>query len=292
MHHINGQIVGSGEIDWQCGEFYNRTYKVDAARISIHFITLYRKLSDQELLKRYAETLSRNKIDWIEKSGNSWQIDPFGLRAIYPELPDSLLRGGKVKVAPEIDTKENQHIGGKTFTQSVSMYLDPEEVLTTMATQDEVPAEIRESIERLQKDTSQFSKKAFIIMGFGSTTAHRQVVEAIRAKLQEFRIQGLRADDKQYHDDLYYNILTYMHGCDFGISVFERVESDDFNPNVSLEVGFMLGLKKEVCFLKDKTLRKLQTDLVGKLYREFDTLNVEATVSRELDKWLRDKNLV
>ena len=291
MHHINGQIVSSGEITWQTGEFRNQTYSNDSARIGV-IITVFRKMSNHHLMKRYEEILSQNKIDWIVKSTDGWFLDPSGLKAIYPNLPDVLLSLGKVKVLPEIETDENQHFGGKTFHQTVSMYLEPAEIETVEKTLGEVPIEIKESLKRLQKDTSEFTKKAFIMMRFGNTPVHNQVVESIREKLTEFSIVGLRADDKQYHDDLYYNILTYMYGCDFGISIFERIESDDFNPNVSLEVGYMLGLRKDVCLLKERSLKKLQSDLVGRPYKQFDTLNVRETVNRELEKWLRDKNIV
>jgi nucleoside 2-deoxyribosyltransferase len=99
------------------------------------------------------------------------------------------------------------------------------------------------------------------------------------------------ARDKEFHDDLYPNIQTYLHGCGFGIAVFERLESEEFNPNVALEVGYMFGLRKHVLLLKDRTLRALQTDLVGKLYREFDPQNPEETIPAQIDGWLSDKDL-
>lgn len=78
----------------------------------------------------------------------------------------------------------------------------------------------------------------------------------------------------------------------FGLAVFERLEEDDFNPNVSLEVGYMHALKKSVCLLKDRTLKTLQTDLVGKLYKIFDPQDPEATIPDELEKWIRDKDII
>lgn len=51
----------------------------------------------------------------------------------------------------------------------------------------------------------------------------------------------------------------------------------------------MLGLGKDVLLLKDKTLKSLQTDLTGKLYKEFDTHDVKATLPEQINKWLRDK---
>jgi len=53
----------------------------------------------------------------------------------------------------------------------------------------------------------------------------------------------------------------------------------------------MFALRKDVCLLKDRTLTALHTDLVGKLYREFDSLDPVATISNELTRWLKDKDL-
>lgn len=83
-----------------------------------------------------------------------------------------------------------------------------------------------------------------------------------------------------------------MYCCDFGIAVFERIKNDVFNPNVSLEAGYMMGLNKKVCLLKDETMRELHTDLVGKLYKSFDTRDVESTLPKQLEVWLRDMEFV
>ncbi len=114
---------------------------------------------------------------------------------------------------------------------------------------------------------------------------------AIRATLNRARILGVRADDKQYHDDLFANVLTYVYGCSFAIAVFERLEKEEFNPNVALEVGYMFALRKQVCLLKDRTLSTLHADLVGKLYREFDPQDPAGTIPEALSRWLKDKGL-
>jgi len=105
-------------------------------------------------------------------------------------------------------------------------------------------------------------------------------------------LTGLRADDSEYHSDLYWNVVTYMHGCGLGVAVFERLEKDEFNPNVTLEVGYMLALGKGVCFLKDKTLKELNADLMGKLYRSFNTQLITRTITTGLSKWLTEKGYV
>lgn len=135
-------------------------------------------------------------------------------------------------------------------------------------------------------------KTAFIIMQFSKTSAHDKIVKTIKKALIKHNIVGLRADDKEYADDLLANIKTYMHCCDFGIGVFERILEDNFNPNVSIEVGYMMGLRKNVCLLKDQTLKNLPTDLMGKLYKQFDPQNVESTLPEQLEKWMTDRGVI
>lgn len=78
----------------------------------------------------------------------------------------------------------------------------------------------------------------------------------------------------------------------FGIAVIERLEEDAFNPNVSLEVGYMLALGKSVCLLKDSTVRTLQADLIGKLYREFDPQDPRKTIPPQVLAWMDDKGFI
>ena len=116
-------------------------------------------------------------------------------------------------------------------------------------------------------------------------------MKAIRSVLDSPGISGVKANDKDYHDDLYYNVMTYLYGCGFGIAIFERIETEKFNPNVSFEVGYMLALKKDVCLLKDKTLETLHADLVSKLYKVFDPQEPDKTIIGEVSQWLSDKGI-
>jgi hypothetical protein len=156
----------------------------------------------------------------------------------------------------------------------------------------ETPVEIYDSIRRFREDYPDPASVTFILMQFGSTRAHDEIAGAIKVALAEHSITGVRADDKRYHDDLFYNVLTYMHGCGFGIAVFERIEEDRFNPNVSLEVGYLFAMRKPVCLLKDQTLETLHADLVGRLYDPFDPQDPARTIPPKVSKWLLDKGLV
>lgn len=149
--------------------------------------------------------------------------------------------------------------------------------------------EIASGLEKFRVDHPIGSKTAFIIMQFGNTKSHATLVACIKDTLKKHGIAALRADDKQYMDDLFPNIKTYMHACDFGIAVFERITENDLNPNISLEVGYMLGMGKSVLLLKDKTLEYLQTDLSGKLYKQFDATDIDQTMPQPIKQWLLDK---
>lgn len=151
--------------------------------------------------------------------------------------------------------------------------------------------ELTKEIEAFNVDFKD-KKTAFIIMQFSKTKAHDNIVKTIKETLAKHHIIGLRADDKEYADDLFSNIKTYMHCCDFGIGVFERIVEDNFNPNVSIEVGYMMGLRKNVSLLKDQTLKNLPTDLMGKLYKQFDPQDIENTLPEQLEKWMKDKGII
>jgi hypothetical protein len=154
------------------------------------------------------------------------------------------------------------------------------------------PPVIHDSLKRFHAANRNAGATCFVMMRFSSTAAHSKIETAIKKALKKHGLIGLLARDREFHDDLFPNILTYMHGCAFGVAVFERLETEEFNPNVALEVGYMLGLRKQVLLLKDQTLKALHTDLVGKLYREFDPQDPQASIPGQIDGWLSDKGIV
>lgn len=130
---------------------------------------------------------------------------------------------------------------------------------------------------------------AFLMMRFDDTPVNREVVAEVRASLSRYAISVLRADQQSYADSLWDNVRLYMDACDLGIAVFDQTASRDFNPNVSLELGYMMASgKKRLLLLKDRTLPKMPSDLVGHLYKEFDPADVTRTVRLATISWLRD----
>ena len=171
-------------------------------------------------------------------------------------------------------------------------FLEHESRTAEAALELEFPPELAESLKRFRKDHPNPVGCAFVMMRFGTTKAHTEIIQSIRDALAKHGVEALRADDKDYHDDLFWNILTYIHGCGFGIAVFERIEQEEFNPNVALEVGYTMALKKPVLLLKDSTLKNLNADLVGKLYKIFDPQGISGSIGQQIQRWLKDKSLI
>ena len=153
------------------------------------------------------------------------------------------------------------------------------------------PPEIRAATLMLLDEYPDFVRNCFLIMPFRDTPVHSAIQDAVRDILRGAGFNVLRADDRVYSEDVFANIQAYMHSCRFGVAVFERTLSDEFNPNVSLEVGYMLGQGKPVMLLKEQTVRQLQSDLVGRLYVNFDGMQVAESLRPGMLKWLSDRRL-
>jgi hypothetical protein len=270
-------------------ECCNESDSPDGAFIAVGYTSQRKKPTRLGALTVVARAIAKEaSFDWLKTDKPlRWQVDCSKLRSVVD--PDRRTNfdflHGNITLAPEVEF--DQDFNG-FHNVTVFCLITPDTVKqSTVPTMP--PPVINESLPRFQAKHPDSSKAAFIMMRFGKTPVHDKIVDAIRSELDRHGIKGLRADDQEYHDDLLPNVQTYMHGCGFGIAVFERIENDEFNPNVGLEVGYLLAMGTPVCFLKDKSLTALHTDLIGKLYRTFDTYNPHETIPKELGAWLNDK---
>ena len=155
-----------------------------------------------------------------------------------------------------------------------------------------VPLSVRSSVLAFLVDHPNYERNCFLIMPFRDTRLHNEIAETLRTVMRSHGFNLVRADDHVYAEDVLTNIQAYIHGCRFAIAVFERILTNDFNPNVSLEVGYFMGLRKPVCLLKEQTLPRLPSDLVGRLYVEFDGQNVATSLPTTVNRWLSARGLI
>ena len=140
------------------------------------------------------------------------------------------------------------------------------------------PPELNLSLDRLRKKYPDPAKLGFLIMRFTPGKVFEAILAAIQETAAKYGIAIVRADQHNFHANLWENVQTFLHGCSFGVTVYERIEQDEPNANVGLEVGYLLAMNKPVLLLKERTVKTLQADLMGKLYKEFDEHDAAGTI--------------
>ena len=153
------------------------------------------------------------------------------------------------------------------------------------------PPEISGSLHRFKQRYPDDKPVAFIIMRFGPGRLLERIHKQIKETLSQFGIIGVRADEFSFSDKLFVNVETYLHGCDFGVVVFERIENDVLSPNIALEAGYLQALRKPICILKERSIKTMPTDLLGAVYVEFDAHELKRSLKQALRQWFGRKAL-
>lgn len=141
------------------------------------------------------------------------------------------------------------------------------------------------------QDHPDIDRNVFLMMRFKRGKQYKQIVRAVRQEMGKYGLNVLRADDKDYTGDLWDNVCLYMLGSRYGVAVLEEIEEREFNPSVALELGFMLAQNKRCLILKDERMPRMPTDIIGKLYKEFDTYNIETSLRTCVESWAHDIGL-
>jgi hypothetical protein len=95
------------------------------------------------------------------------------------------------------------------------------------------------------------------------------------------------ASDRAIDDDLWTNVAAQMWASQYGIAFFEDRRRKGMNYNLNIEVGGMLITGRRCALLKDSSITKLPTDLVGHIYRGVD-FDEPRTVENSLHNWIRN----
>jgi len=109
------------------------------------------------------------------------------------------------------------------------------------------------------------------------------VIKKLKDTLSKNNLNAIIASEHNLTDDLY-NPIACLLCCSRGIAVFDKIETGQiFNPNVAYELGMMHLLGRECIIFKHKTLKSLHTDILMKLYREYNTAK---DVISHIKKWI------
>lgn len=148
----------------------------------------------------------------------------------------------------------------------------------------------RPMIEFVEK-YSHISRNVFIMMPF-SLPGSGKIYKAIADTLNAYGLEPIRADKKSFTNFIWSNIVTQIIGCSYGVAVYEPMGDILFNPNVSIEAGFMLALDKPVLFLANQSLNRLPVDFTGHIYKTFSPYKLKETINTAIRDWVeRDLSL-
>jgi hypothetical protein len=112
-------------------------------------------------------------------------------------------------------------------------------------------------------------------------------LEVARSVCAEHGLEFHLASDRALDDELWKNVAGHMWASKYGVGFFEDRRGRGVSYNLTIEVGAMLMTGRRVALLKDTTIERLPTDLVGRIYKSVD-LDDPETVSRKLHSWARD----
>lgn len=128
-------------------------------------------------------------------------------------------------------------------------------------------------------------RNVFVVMPF-STEASKEIYQAINKSLNDHGLIPLRADKQSFAPALWWNVVTYMIGSSYGVVVYEPTETIAFNPNVSIEAGFMSALDKQVLFLSNGYQKSLPVDFSGHLFKIFSASKIQDSITSAISDWV------
>jgi hypothetical protein len=112
-------------------------------------------------------------------------------------------------------------------------------------------------------------------------------LEAARRACADHGLEFHLASDRKLVDDLWQNVDAHMWACRYGIGFFEDRRGRGVNYNLTIEVGGMMTTGRRLALLKDVSIDRMPTDLVGKIYNEVD-LEDKAAVGNVVHSWLNN----
>lgn len=131
------------------------------------------------------------------------------------------------------------------------------------------------------------------MMHYGRGNLYYRIEGAVLSVLRRYGFDGLLARSQTYEPVLWKNAEICMRRSRYGIAFFEHdKEHLGFNPNVTMEIGFMIALGKRVLILKDHRLPDLPRNLIERTFHEFSSNQLEKDIDKAITKFLRDQGEV
>ncbi|MBW0000224.1 MAG: hypothetical protein JO015_14070 [Verrucomicrobia bacterium] len=136
-----------------------------------------------------------------------------------------------------------------------------------------------------------YEASVFIMTKFpdkGSPEADRltQIIETVKKAIKASGYVPRIAQGPKYYRWLWDNVELYLLGCARGVAIVEARYLPELNPNVALEWGWMVGMGREVLFLRESSFKHDRADWAGLLSSSFDWDDYEPAISTAIAEFL------
>jgi hypothetical protein len=235
-----------------------------------------RRLYDETSLpipKNLSDVLGKLEKKQLLKQTNSspvlWRLTPLGREYSYELLSD-------IDLAAVL--AEGAVTQGAVLGRSAHTLFPP-----TLAPVDLIPA-LHRFLGKYPFETNIFAMTRFP----DKQSDNDPIGLAIDAARHACELHGFHlhvASTAAIHENLWTNVAAHMWASRFGIAFFEDRAGEGVNLNLMIEVGSMFMTGRRCALLKDTSIDKMPTDLVGHIYKNVDLSEV-ASVSSAVHDWL------
>jgi DeoR/GlpR family transcriptional regulator of sugar metabolism len=143
------------------------------------------------------------------------------------------------------------------------------------------------------------SKNCFVMMRYRKNRKLEKVETTVIQALDKYGVEARLAKDRQDKPLLWANVCAFMEHANFGIAIFDNVENYQVgepraNPNICMELGYMLARGADCLILRDTAGRpdvhgKLFTDLDGHIVQDIDTTKPMKDLGAIVSKWVQQR---
>ena len=266
-----------------------------------HVLCSQYEFGTKGLILRCADPVSSNtKKNFVKRFRGQYDV-AVGVGDV-PELDGAFLHLCDFSIVMAHPTEE--HLRTEKLIDPIRDFLTNLKRVTELSGPTEIDqmkfAEIREDSQKLggESDKWKYDRNVLIMTSYRNDERYKKAIQTIRQTLMKHGFKGWLASDRRLCSQLWSNVQAFMLACKYGIAVFTREEertgararvtTPHFNPNVSIEVGFMLSRGKDVLILKEKNLKRLPTDMMGSLYQDFDLEDPKNTLPGIIESWIKE----
>ena len=100
-----------------------------------------------------------------------------------------------------------------------------------------------------------------------------------------------RIAKQSYQDWLWGNVAQYLLGCGLGVAIIENQHTQELNPNIALEWGWMKAMCKPVLYLKEASFDKERADWAGLICYPFEWLTPEPGVMTAVRQFFQTRSI-